>query len=162
MCLYIHKKKVGFLHAGICDITKRGANHSPVCKHHGNVENWNLQHKERSLRESCSSSGGAALHLSNMYECAVLGCRPEPGASVHHLPRNSLLKQKWMDFIYKHRLNRPSNTVGIRICCAHFSDDCFENFFQRSMGFAKKLILKPGAVPCIYHGNSNELNHVSI
>ncbi|XP_037613425.1 uncharacterized protein LOC119480876 [Sebastes umbrosus] len=89
--------------------------------------------------------------------CAVLGCKPEPGSSIHYLPRNPVLKQLWMDFIYRH--SRPANTVVIRICGAHFSSDCFVNFCQRSMGFAKKLILKPDAVPSIYPGSHPGLQH---
>ena len=96
-----------------------------------------------------------------MSDCAVLGCKPEPGASIHNLPRNPVLKQKWMDFIYRYRLSRPSNTMGIHVCGAHFSSDSFTNFFQRSMGYAKKLKLKPDAVPCIYPGNPTGVEHVS-
>lgn len=98
----------------------------------------------------------------NMTDCAVFGCRPDPRASIHYLPRNPVLKQKWLDFIYRHRLSRPSNPVGIRICGSHFTNDCFVNFFQRSMGFAKKLILKADAVPSIYPGYPTGFQHVSI
>lgn len=165
--------KLGRLYAGICDITKRVANHGPICKHctcilhNGQCGNLKLTaHRKCTLGESCCS--GALVEWSgltlavNMSECAVFGCKLEPGASLHYLPRNPVLKQKWMDFIYRHRFSRPSNTMGIRICCAHFSNDCFVNFFQRSMGFAKKLILKPGAVPSIYPGNSTGPKHVRI
>ncbi|KAM7370076.1 hypothetical protein PAMP_011360 [Pampus punctatissimus] len=95
----------------------------------------------------------------NMTDCAVFGCRPDPRASIHYLPRNPVLKQKWLDFIYRYRLSRPSNPVGIRICGSHFTNDCFVNFFQRSMGFAKKLILKADAVPSIYPGYPTWFQH---
>lgn len=102
--------------------------------------------------------GGLNRYNLNMSDCAMLGCKPEPGASTHNLPKDPELKQKWMDFIYRNRLSRPSNPVGIRICGAHFSNDCFVNFFQRSMGFAKKLILKTNALPSIYPGNLTGVN----
>nr|XP_046226916.1 zinc finger homeobox protein 4 isoform X2 [Scatophagus argus] len=51
-----------------------------------------------------------------MSDCAVLGCKPEPGASVHCLPKNPALRQKWMDFINGHRSSRPSNTEAAALC----------------------------------------------
>lgn len=45
--------------------------------------------------ESSSSgrSGGESTSV-NMSDCAVFGCTPKPGASMHYLPRNPELKQK--------------------------------------------------------------------
>ncbi len=165
----VHRNNLGW-HAHICDITKREANHSSICQpcacilHKCQCGNLKLPDRKGGQGESSRSGGKARLWKTavNMSDCAVLGCKPEPGASIHYLPRNPALKQAWMDFIYRHRLSRPSNTVGIRVCGAHFSKDCFVNFFQRSMGFAKKLILKPDAVPSIYPGNPTWLKHGSI
>lgn len=169
----VHRNKLGCLHADICDIT----NVKPILVQYTNtlrayytsvnVEIWNFQHTEKVFRVKAAPvelwwSGPTLENAVNMSDCAVLGCKPVPGASIHNLPRDPVLKQKWIDFIYRHRLSRPSNTVGIRICGAHFTNDCFVNFFQRSMGFATKLILKPDAVPCIYPGNSTGLKHVSV
>lgn len=149
----------------MCDITKREANHGSICKHcmHITQVPTSVPHRVKVLWMKAVSFGGVAtLEIAlNMSDCAVLGCKPEPGASIHYLPRDPLLKQIWMDFIYRQRF-RPSNTVKIRICGAHFSNDCFVNLFQRSMGFAKKLVLKADAVPSIYPGSPTGLKHVSI
>lgn len=134
----------GRAHADICDITKHGATRDST----------------RKLGKSCLY--GADNPATNMADCAVLGCKPEPTASAHYLPRDPVLKERWMEFIYKHRLNKPPLSAGLRICSAHFSNDCFVNFFQKSMGFAKRLYLKPDAVPSIYPWSPKLLQDVSI
>lgn len=143
--------------ANICDVTKHGASDGSVCKH---VQYRITQKSE--WKQSGWSFGEVVNLVVDMTDCAVFGCKPQSGASSHYLPKNPVLKQKWMDFIYKHRSSRPSNTTGMRICGAHFSYDCFVNYFQRSMGFAKRLSLKPDAVPSIYAGTTEELQHVSV
>ncbi|XP_064189910.1 uncharacterized protein LOC135253958 isoform X1 [Anguilla rostrata] len=87
-----------------------------------------------------------------MADCAVLGCDPEAGTSFHSLPKEPVLKQKWVAFVYRNRVHVPDSIEGIRVCSAHFTDDCFQNLMQKSMGFAKKLILNPDAVPTVYPG----------
>ncbi|XP_059907065.1 uncharacterized protein LOC132456737 isoform X2 [Gadus macrocephalus] len=85
-----------------------------------------------------------------MSDCAVLKCHPELGTSFHYLPKDPVQKQKWLDFIYKYRVDVDENIEGIRVCSAHFSNDSFQNHMQKAMGFAKKLILKHDAIPTIY------------
>lgn len=87
-----------------------------------------------------------------MPECAVFGCKPDPGASFHYLPKVPLLRQKWLEFIYQSRAHTLTGVDVIRICSAHFSEESFFNYMQKAQGFAKKLILKPNAVPTFYPG----------
>ncbi|XP_056136977.1 uncharacterized protein LOC130113409 [Lampris incognitus] len=84
-----------------------------------------------------------------MVECAVVGCKPDPGASFHYLPKHPAILAKWLEFIYRHQAHMPTNLQGLRICHAHFSEECFHNFMPRLLGFHKKLLLKADAVPTV-------------
>uniref|UniRef100_A0A3Q3JD27 THAP domain-containing protein 1 n=1 Tax=Monopterus albus TaxID=43700 RepID=A0A3Q3JD27_MONAL len=72
--------------------------------------------------------------------------------SFHYLPKVPLLRQKWLEFIYQSRAHTLTGVDVIRICSAHFSEESFFNYMQKAQGFAKKLILKPNAVPTFYPG----------
>lgn len=78
------------------------------------------------------------------------GCYSGSGASLHYIPKDPEIRQKWIDFIYKNRTApKLKNLDRIRICSAHFTEECFTNYRQKMMGFGKRLILKPNAVPTI-------------
>ncbi|KAK0151063.1 hypothetical protein N1851_007809 [Merluccius polli] len=97
-----------------------------------------------------------------MSDCAVLACSPELGTSFHHLPKDPVQRQKWLGFIYKYRVHVNNNNMeGLRVCSAHFSDDSFQNYMQKAMGFAKKLILKHDAVPTVYPDDAGGSRHVA-
>ncbi|KAF5901184.1 RE1-silencing transcription factor A-like isoform X2, partial [Clarias magur] len=86
-----------------------------------------------------------------MTDCMCRGCYATTGASLHYIPKDPEIRQKWIDFIYE---NRPApkllkNLDRIRICSAHFTEECFTNYRQKMMGFGKRLILKPNAVPTV-------------
>lgn len=85
-----------------------------------------------------------------MPECAVLGCKPKPGASFHHFPRDAILRQQWLKFIQRHCGQSLKDVERTRVCSGHFSQESFINFMQKSLGFTKRLILSPDAVPSIY------------
>ncbi|MCI4391477.1 hypothetical protein PGIGA_G00134980 [Pangasianodon gigas] len=85
-----------------------------------------------------------------MTDCMCRGCYAGSGASLHYIPKDPEIRQKWIDFIYKNRTApKFKNLDRIRICSAHFTEECFTNYRQKMMGFGKRLILKPNAVPTI-------------
>ncbi|XP_027029880.1 uncharacterized protein LOC113660511 isoform X2 [Tachysurus fulvidraco] len=85
-----------------------------------------------------------------MTDCMCRGCYSGSGASLHYIPKDPETRQKWIDFIYKNRTApKFKNLDRIRICSAHFTEECFTNYRQKMMGFGKRLILKPNAVPTI-------------
>ncbi|KAF7691755.1 zinc finger homeobox protein 4-like isoform X1 [Silurus meridionalis] len=85
-----------------------------------------------------------------MTDCMCRGCYSGSGASLHYIPKDPETRQKWIDFIYRNR-TAPTlkNLDRIRICSAHFTEECFTNYRQKMMGFGKRLILRPNAVPTI-------------
>ncbi|XP_060717153.1 zinc finger homeobox protein 4-like isoform X2 [Tachysurus vachellii] len=85
-----------------------------------------------------------------MTDCMCRGCYSGSGASLHYIPKDPETRQKWIEFIYKNRTApKFKNLDRIRICSAHFTEECFTNYRQKMMGFGKRLILKPNAVPTI-------------
>ncbi|XP_049321993.1 uncharacterized protein LOC111193905 isoform X2 [Astyanax mexicanus] len=64
---------------------------------------------------------------------------------LYSLPRNSELRNRWLEFIYGTPPARY-NTY-ILVCCSHFERSDFSNYGEYSRGFASMLILKPGSVP---------------
>ncbi|XP_042345621.1 uncharacterized protein LOC121945487 [Plectropomus leopardus] len=88
--------------------------------------------------------------------CFVLGCNAAKGelVSVHVLPKDLQIREKWVQFIWKNRSVPDKLPEKTRICSSHFPEHCFENFTQKQMGFATKLVLKPDAVPSIYPGDT--------
>ncbi|XP_008280196.1 uncharacterized protein LOC103357415 [Stegastes partitus] len=87
--------------------------------------------------------------------CSVFGCKADKEVvSLHVLPKDLNIRMKWVHFIWKNR-NIPTKLPDkTRVCSSHFPEASFENFIQKQMGFATKLILKPDAVPTIYPGEA--------
>uniref|UniRef100_A0A3Q1GQ91 THAP domain-containing protein 1 n=1 Tax=Acanthochromis polyacanthus TaxID=80966 RepID=A0A3Q1GQ91_9TELE len=79
--------------------------------------------------------------------CSVFGCKADKEiVSLHVLPKDVNIRMKWVHFIWKNR-NIPTKLPDrTRVCSSHFPETCFENFIQKQMGFATKLILKPDAL----------------
>ncbi|XP_023137933.1 uncharacterized protein LOC111576454 [Amphiprion ocellaris] len=92
--------------------------------------------------------------------CSVFGCKADKEiVSLHVLPKDVNIRMKWVHFIWKNR-NIPAKLPDkTRVCSSHFPETCFENFIQKQMGFATKLILKPDAVPTIYPGDGASTSH---
>ncbi|XP_069022877.1 uncharacterized protein [Embiotoca jacksoni] len=92
--------------------------------------------------------------------CSVFGCKVGKGESVslHVLPKDPRLREKWVQFIWKNRSVPAKLPDKTRVCSSHFPEHYFENFTQKQMGFATKLILKPEAVPCVYPGDTAGTN----
>ena len=70
--------------------------------------------------------------------------------SFHTLPLDTARRDQWLNFIFKDRVIPSTLSPRLRVCSSHFANDCFTNLVQVNMGFAKRKILKPGAVPIIY------------
>ncbi|KAI1902673.1 hypothetical protein AGOR_G00018430 [Albula goreensis] len=80
--------------------------------------------------------------------CAVDGCKAVQ-KSLHSLPKDGNLRNAWLEFIFNHKV--PLHvSPHLCVCSAHFSSDCMENQARYAAGFAKKLILRPGAIPTIW------------
>lgn len=84
--------------------------------------------------------------------CAIHGCRIEP-ASLHSLPKDPIIRNEWLKFLFTDIPDRYSPTVTI--CSAHFSPDSFVNLSQFNAGYASKLLLKEGRVPTIFDPTPN-------
>ncbi|XP_072543299.1 uncharacterized protein [Salminus brasiliensis] len=76
--------------------------------------------------------------------CSVVGCRQE-NVSLHSLPKQPTIRSEWLKFIFEEI--PQSFSPNLTVCSAHFSADCFVNQEQYNAGFAKKLLLKEGAIP---------------
>ena len=91
--------------------------------------------------------------FENMASCSVPGCCVTAvKQSFHSLPVDK--RDQWLNFIYKDRVIPSVLSPRLRVCSSHFVDDCFTNLVQVNMGFAKRKILKTGAVPTIYPGDT--------
>ncbi|XP_051534233.1 Krueppel-like factor 8 isoform X2 [Myxocyprinus asiaticus] len=80
--------------------------------------------------------------------CAIPGCRIS-SATLHALPKDPSIRNEWLKFLYKEVPARFSS--NLLVCSAHFIPGCFVNRSQFNAGFAKRLVLKDGVVPTIFH-----------
>ncbi|XP_017482251.1 PREDICTED: 52 kDa repressor of the inhibitor of the protein kinase-like isoform X2 [Rhagoletis zephyria] len=86
-------------------------------------------------------------------KCAVANCDSENyrqacDISFFSFPTDEALARKWMQFC--RRGSALLNPKSSYVCMKHFSSEDIENNRQFEMGFAKKRLLKRGAVPSIY------------
>ena len=97
-----------------------------------------------------------ALYSDAMTDiCFVFRCNStrSDSVSLHLLPRQTELRERWIQFIWRHRDDPAKISTKTRVCSLHFLDNCFENLTRKNMGFATKLILKADAVPTLYPGD---------
>lgn len=79
--------------------------------------------------------------------------------SLFRFPKNSELRQKWMQFVFPGQQRKTWENVYV--CYQHFTDDCFTNKSQFEAGFATRLQLDDRAVPTIkYPIQESELQAV--
>ena len=83
--------------------------------------------------------------------CVVFGCSNTSTnlISLHQFPKEHNALKLWERFVNRTRVWDKSSASS-RICSKHFKPDDFENYIQVTLGGAKKLRLKDGAIPSIY------------
>ncbi|XP_065806081.1 uncharacterized protein [Labrus bergylta] len=72
----------------------------------------------------------------------------DSNSSLHGLPSSASLRNMWLSFMF--RTVPQQYSPNIFLCSRHFIEDCFANWTKFKLGFAKKLILKEGAVPSLF------------
>ncbi|XP_052429872.1 uncharacterized protein LOC127971108 [Carassius gibelio] len=75
----------------------------------------------------------------------VLRC--ERKSTLFGLPKDDTARNLWLSFIYN-TVPEQYNT-NIRVCAAHFTEDCFLNLGEYKANCAQRLLLKSGAVPTL-------------
>ena len=88
------------------------------------------------------------------HRCVAGGCSntAKDGVSLHGWPTNAQLARQWTNAVRNTRANF-NQTASSKLCSSHFSDDSFEtqSVIAHSLGLKMKKILKPDAVPTIFH-----------
>lgn len=88
------------------------------------------------------------------HRCVAGGCSntAKDGVSLHGWPTNAQLARQWTNAVRNTRANF-NQTASSKLCSSHFSDDSFEtqSVIAQSLGLKMKKILKPDAVPTIFH-----------
>ncbi|XP_071382064.1 uncharacterized protein [Centroberyx affinis] len=83
--------------------------------------------------------------------CIVVGCQGVN--SGYFFPRDENIRLRWMAQL-EGRTRHPLSPTSF-ICCAHFRKQDFSNWYQKTLGFASKLVLKKGAVPSLFDGQED-------
>ncbi|KAM0728277.1 Chromobox protein-like protein 1 [Formica fusca] len=80
-------------------------------------------------------------------ECKLCGVhwKKNSNISFHSLPKNPVLRRKWVKICNFQRMSNRIKLSSIRICSAHFDTDSFS--FIPSKDNFHRLYLKPDAVP---------------
>ncbi|XP_074649035.1 uncharacterized protein LOC141904348 [Tubulanus polymorphus] len=81
--------------------------------------------------------------------CVCFGC-DYSDRGIFLFPKNPVLREKWASFVGLKRLNWSGPTSNSVVCYRHFTNDDFVNKMQYDAQFAKRLLLKQGAVPSIH------------
>ena len=86
-----------------------------------------------------------------VHRCVVYGCSNQATQfiALHGFPKDPSLLRLWEKFVNRTRVWTKSSSSS-KICSAHFQQDDFENYIKVSLGGAKSLKLKAGAIPTIY------------
>uniref|UniRef100_A0A8D0D9L5 THAP-type domain-containing protein n=1 Tax=Sander lucioperca TaxID=283035 RepID=A0A8D0D9L5_SANLU len=82
-------------------------------------------------------------------KCIIPGCRVS-NTSLHCLPKDKDVADKWMDFIFGD-LPKPVPSQAFRLCTAHFSQQFVLNQGLYDAGVVSKLLLMKGSIPTIRH-----------
>ncbi len=73
--------------------------------------------------------------------------RCERKSTLFGLPKEITRRHLWLNFIYN-TVPDQYNT-NIRVCAAHFTEDCFLNLGEYKAGCTQRLLLKSGAIPAL-------------
>uniref|UniRef100_A0A3Q2R0Z0 THAP-type domain-containing protein n=1 Tax=Fundulus heteroclitus TaxID=8078 RepID=A0A3Q2R0Z0_FUNHE len=93
--------------------------------------------------------------------CVVGGCGfgygPSAGQKValHTWPKDRKLRKKWDKFVKETRKDWIAGSDKSVLCNLHFTSEDFLGYLQWSMGFKRKLALKPGTIPTIKPAKSS-------
>lgn len=83
--------------------------------------------------------------------CSVAGCASL--AQRFRLPRDPERRLDWVQFLAtaNEQQFKESSWRDFRVCCNHFSEECFENLISSRLEASGKvrLTLKPDAVPSV-------------
>lgn len=96
----------------------------------------------------------AAMSLKTGHEkCIIPGCSAS-NKSLHSLPKERNLADKWMDFIFGEQ-TQPVQSQSFRVCTGHFTPECIQNQGLYDAGVVSKLLLKRGSIPTIWDPSQN-------
>lgn len=79
--------------------------------------------------------------------CIIPGCSAS-NISLHSLPKERDVADKWMDFVFGD-LPRPLLNQSFRVCTAHFTPECIQNQGLYDAGVVSRLMLNKGSIPTI-------------
>ncbi|XP_048053344.1 E3 ubiquitin-protein ligase TRIM39-like isoform X2 [Megalobrama amblycephala] len=72
---------------------------------------------------------------------------PDCKSFVFGLPRDTGLREQWLKFIFN---SVPDHyNPNLAVCATHFTQGSFQNVNEFKAGFARRLLLKDGAVPTL-------------
>ena len=103
--------------------------------------------KKRKCKIFCVAGG------PNQKSCTNNG--DTPGISMHQFPTDSSVRQQWVKFVRRHRLdfNPAEYSNRIYLCSAHFEPSCFSKRFASTLEdfdtTGTKRFLLRGSIPTI-------------
>lgn len=103
--------------------------------------------KQRHCKVFCVAGG------PNQRSCTNNG--DTPGISMHRFPTDPLIRQQWVKFVRRHRVDFMPAEYSSRIylCSAHFEPDCFSKRFAATLetfeNEGTKRFLSRGSIPTI-------------
>lgn len=98
--------------------------------------------------------------------CSVAGCTSL--AQRFRLPRDPERRLEWVQFLAtaNEQQFKESSWRDFRVCCKHFTEDCFDNLMPTRLESTGKvrLTLKPAAVPslCVQPDGGQSEEQVSL
>ncbi|XP_055038831.2 uncharacterized protein [Misgurnus anguillicaudatus] len=91
--------------------------------------------------------------MSYVYRRCVFRC--ERQTTLFGLPIEEMIRNHWLNFIYNAVPDQYSSSV--RLCAAHFTEDCFLNMGEYKAGLAQRLRLKTGSIPTLHVQSDSQL-----
>ena len=110
-------------------------------------ENYSNLNKEQHCNTNCVAGG------PNKTSCTNTG--DTPGITMHCFPKVTVVRQKWVRFVRRHRSDFDPTQYSSKIffCSAHSEESCFKKRFPGDLeGFnsgGTKRFLSRGSVPTI-------------
>ena len=83
--------------------------------------------------------------------CTSGGCASTSdttNTSLHLFPKSASQRRQWTAFVQTSRNDEEWEPAATsRLCSQHFTPDAFKNWDMFKMGYSKKLLIRPDAVP---------------